>query len=215
MQTRVFISYAKEDKDHAEKLCRDLKLAGGAPWIDCIDLIPGQRWKPAIRKAISTSRYFIALLSSRSVGKRGFVQQETRYALEIADGYPEDEVFIIPLRIDDCEPSFEGLRELHIADLFPSYEKGFKELLRSLKYETDIKPTLVEVDPRRMDGIIKTLNPKGFGFLSTGDEKDLFFHSSELRGVTFGELRTGDCVVYTVNEGPKGPAAVDIEIERA
>lgn len=212
MATRVFISYAKEDKGHAEKLYDDLKLAGVETWIDYVNLIPGQRWELAIRKAISSCRYFIALLSSRSVGKRGFVQKEIRYALEIADEFPDDRVFIIPLRIDDCEPSFEGLRKLHRLDLFTSYEGSFKDLLRTLNYETEVKPMLTEVGARRLHGTIARLRDTGFGFLShIGKEKDLFFHASELRGIQFGELRMGDCVIYSVKEGPKGPVAVEIE----
>lgn len=145
MTTKIFISYAKEDKSFAEKLYIDLQQAGVEPWIDSLDLIPGQPWDRAIRKAIGDSSYFIAVLSSRSVGKKGYVQKEIRHALAIAEEYPEDEIFIIPIRIDECEPSFEGLRRLQRADLFPSYEKGFKELLRVFKYESEEKPALVEV----------------------------------------------------------------------
>ncbi|HEX7723632.1 MAG TPA: toll/interleukin-1 receptor domain-containing protein [Pyrinomonadaceae bacterium] len=126
MTKRVFISYAKEDKGFAEKLFNDLQQAGVKPWLDSVNLIPGQPWEAAIRKAISDSSYFIAALSSRSVGKKGHVQKETRHALDIAEQYPEDKIFIIPVRIDDCEPSFERLRRLHRTDFFPSLREGPK-----------------------------------------------------------------------------------------
>lgn len=59
-----------------------------------------------------------------------------------------------------------------------------------------------------MEGTIKTLTERGFGFISReGESKDLFFHSKELQGVTFDELRVGDKVTFEVTEGPKGPAA--------
>ncbi|MBI2463031.1 MAG: cold shock domain-containing protein [Candidatus Spechtbacteria bacterium] len=60
-----------------------------------------------------------------------------------------------------------------------------------------------------MQGTIKTLNPRGFGFISReGEEKDLFFHSTALEGVTFDELKVGDAVTFEVNtSGEKGPAA--------
>ena len=46
-------------------------------------------------------------------------------------------------------------------------------------------------------GTIKTLTQKGFGFISReGEAKDLFFHSKELKGVTFEELREGDKVTF-------------------
>ncbi|MEK7125719.1 MAG: cold shock domain-containing protein [Patescibacteria group bacterium] len=62
-----------------------------------------------------------------------------------------------------------------------------------------------------MTGTIKTLTEKGFGFIAReGEAKDLFFHSSELVGVTFDELKVGDAVTFEVTDGPKGPAATQV-----
>ena len=62
-----------------------------------------------------------------------------------------------------------------------------------------------------MTGTIKTLTPKGFGFIAReGEVKDLFFHSKELKGVTYAELKEGDKVSFEVAEGEKGPAAVNV-----
>ncbi|MDO8522802.1 MAG: cold shock domain-containing protein [bacterium] len=61
------------------------------------------------------------------------------------------------------------------------------------------------------EGTIKTLTPKGFGFISReGEEKDLFFHSKELKGVTYDELKVGDKVTFEVTQGEKGPAATNV-----
>ncbi|MEK7149995.1 MAG: cold shock domain-containing protein [Patescibacteria group bacterium] len=62
-----------------------------------------------------------------------------------------------------------------------------------------------------MKGTIKTLNPRGFGFISReGETKDLFFHSKELNGVTFEELKEGDVVTFEITQGEKGPAATNV-----
>lgn len=62
-----------------------------------------------------------------------------------------------------------------------------------------------------MKGTIKTLTTKGFGFIAReGETKDLFFHSNELRGVTFDELKVGDSVTFEVVSGEKGPSAKDV-----
>ncbi len=62
-----------------------------------------------------------------------------------------------------------------------------------------------------MNGTIKTITPRGFGFISReGDPKDLFFHSKDLVGVTFDELKAGDAVTFEVVQGEKGPAAVNV-----
>jgi len=62
-----------------------------------------------------------------------------------------------------------------------------------------------------MNGTIKTLTDRGFGFISReGETKDLFFHSKELNGVTFDELKVGDEVTFEVINGEKGPAATNV-----
>lgn len=62
-----------------------------------------------------------------------------------------------------------------------------------------------------MEGTIKNLTEKGFGFIGVeGEAKDLFFHSNELQGVTFEELRKGDRVSFEKEESPKGPNAVRV-----
>ena len=61
------------------------------------------------------------------------------------------------------------------------------------------------------EGTIKKLTDKGFGFIKTGGEKDLFFHSSSLQGVSFEELREGQKVSYTEGQGPKGPCAENVK----
>ena len=61
------------------------------------------------------------------------------------------------------------------------------------------------------EGTIKRLTDKGFGFIETGSGKDLFFHSSDLEGVSYDELREGQRVSYTEGQGPKGPRAENVK----
>jgi CspA family cold shock protein len=59
--------------------------------------------------------------------------------------------------------------------------------------------------------ISKLISDKGFGFISReGEEKDLFFHTTEVKNVSFEELREGDKVTFEVSDGPKGPNATDV-----
>ena len=61
------------------------------------------------------------------------------------------------------------------------------------------------------EGTIARLMDRGYGFIKRGgQEKDLFFHSKELQGVTFDELRVGDKVTFEVVQGEKGPAATNV-----
>ena len=63
-----------------------------------------------------------------------------------------------------------------------------------------------------MEGTIKKLiSDKGFGFITVdGEEKDLFFHSNELQGVSFTELKEGDKVSFEKADSPKGENAVKV-----
>ncbi len=61
------------------------------------------------------------------------------------------------------------------------------------------------------EGTIARLTDKGFGFIKIeGQEKDLFFHSNEVVGTTFDELREGDRVSFEIGDGPKGPNALKV-----
>ncbi|MEK7584114.1 MAG: cold shock domain-containing protein [Patescibacteria group bacterium] len=60
-------------------------------------------------------------------------------------------------------------------------------------------------------GKIARLTDRGFGFIAQeGVEKDLFFHSNELQGVQFNDLREGDIVSFETAESPKGLNAVKV-----
>ncbi|MBI4268416.1 cold shock domain-containing protein [Candidatus Uhrbacteria bacterium] len=63
-----------------------------------------------------------------------------------------------------------------------------------------------------MNGVIKKKTDKGFGFIAVeGQEKDLFFHSKSLVGVTYDELKEGDNVTFEMEDSPKGPNAVNVQ----
>lgn len=131
MNPTVFLNYAREDTDAARQLCSDLRSLKRDVWFDKDSLLGGQRWLSAITEAIKNSSYFITLLSSNSVGKRGIVQKEIKEALKIVENLPEDEIFIIPVRLDECEPSYRLLRDIHWIDLFPDWEAGVRQIVKA------------------------------------------------------------------------------------
>ena len=61
------------------------------------------------------------------------------------------------------------------------------------------------------EGTIKRLTDRGFGFIDIGSGKDMFFHSSDLEGVSYEELQVGQRVSYTEGRGPKGPRAENVK----
>jgi CspA family cold shock protein len=62
------------------------------------------------------------------------------------------------------------------------------------------------------EGTIKRLMDRGFGFINTGTDKDLFFHNSAVEGVSFEELKEGQRVSYTEGRGQKGPCAENVKL---
>jgi CspA family cold shock protein len=62
------------------------------------------------------------------------------------------------------------------------------------------------------EGRIKKLTLKGFGFIDTGDGRDLFFHMSNVEGTSFEQLQEGQRVSFHAGQGPKGPRAENVRL---
>ena len=132
----LFLSYAREDQKDATKLFEDLRNYGINIWADFDSLRPGSNWEIEIERAIKESHYFLALLSSNSVTKKGHIQKETKIALKILDEFTEEDIFIIPIRLNECVPSYEKLRALHRVDMFPSWDEGVDKILSLVAPDT-------------------------------------------------------------------------------
>ena len=159
---QIFLAHAKEDKARVRELYRKLKEAGYRPWLDKLDLVPGQWWREEIPKAIKGSDLFVACLSETSIRKQGYVQQEFRLALGQYAERPAGEIYLIPLKFDDCDiPDLRqeeygiALQDIHWLDYWE--EDGFEQLLRAIEYrrrgpealdsppEPDLRSTAPEV----------------------------------------------------------------------
>ncbi|MDR3701410.1 MAG: toll/interleukin-1 receptor domain-containing protein [Candidatus Sulfopaludibacter sp.] len=132
---QVFLAYVKEDEALAVQLYDTLESAGFSPWIDVRKLMPGQNWPRAIETAIETSDFFLPCFSRNSVSKWGGFQAEIRYALDCARRVPLDEIFIVPLRLDDCRVPRRIQRELQYVDLFPDWTAGVRQAVFTMQRE--------------------------------------------------------------------------------
>ena len=61
-----------------------------------------------------------------------------------------------------------------------------------------------------MNGTIKRMTDRGFGFIATTEGTDYFFHQSACVRTRFEELREGQRVSFTLGQGPKGPRAENV-----
>jgi len=99
-------------------------------WLDAENLQPGQDWRHEIRNAILKCDVVIVCLSKTFDKQQGYRHEELKIALDKANLLPDDDIFIIPVRLEACEMP-EGLGHLHRVDLFKS--GGYRRLLESLR----------------------------------------------------------------------------------
>jgi hypothetical protein len=142
MKPQIFISYAREDYEPVEHLYLRLLYAGFEPWVDKKNILPGENWKLSIEKAIRNSDLVLICLSNNSANKRGFLQREIKEALELWKERLEDDIYLIPVRLEDCTVP-ESLSEFQWVNLYEStgwilLHKAIREGLERLgkPYET-------------------------------------------------------------------------------
>ena len=136
----IFISYAREDKTTALGIHQFLLENDLPSWIDVHDILPGQEWESEIDSAIRASKIFIACISTKSVSKRGFVQSELRKALKVLETIPEGQIYLIPVRLDDCEVP-RKLEHLHWVDYFT--RDGPETLLSAIRLQLCVEGELI------------------------------------------------------------------------
>ncbi len=197
---RVFLCHASEDKSTVRELYGRLNSEGWLDvWLDEEKLYPGQDWNLEIHKAVRAAQAVIVCISRKSITKEGYVQREMRLAVDAALRMPESTIFIIPLRLEDCDlPS--QLDSFQYADYFEQdQERAYQKLLVSLGMRAhslgiNIHPT-VGLTPSPADS--KKLTPGGHPIYLFGEiefvkvPKGPFLMGSETRFGTFPFVDTG------------------------
>lgn len=166
---RAFLCHSSGDKAAVRDLYDRLKADGFDPWLDEESLLPGQDWALEIPKAVRASHVVIVCLSKSSITKEGFVQKEIKYAMDVADEKPEGTIFIIPLRLEDCDAP-ERLGRWHRVDLFD--KRGYEKLRLALIARANIQDEQV-------------LGKAGLLKLRIPTQKDISISSASLRKSLF------------------------------
>jgi hypothetical protein len=126
----VFLCHCSEDKPMVREIDRVLKSNGFQPWLDEDDIFPAHLWDREIKEGLRSSHAVIVCLSNMFVRKEGYVQKELRYAIDIANEKPEGVVFLIPVRLENCE-ILPSLADLQFIDWFKL--DGPEKILRALR----------------------------------------------------------------------------------
>lgn len=132
----VFLVHAHSDRETVHKLYTRLIRDGVHAWLDVERLQPGQNWQHEIRNAILKSDVIIVCLSRGFDKQQGYRHEELKLAFEKANFLPDDEIYIIPVRLEECDMP-EPLRRLHRVDLFKA--GGYKKLVRALREKDSVK----------------------------------------------------------------------------
>lgn len=136
---RVFICHASQDKPIVRELYQRLLAEDWMdPWLDEDKLLPGQDWNLEIEKAVESADAVIVCVSSISISKEGYIQKELRRVLRIAEEKLEGAIFVLPVRLDNCEIPRQ-LRDKQFLDYFPASRRdaAYQRLKSSLALRKD------------------------------------------------------------------------------
>ncbi len=132
----IFLCHSKKDRDQAIKIKTELENFGYSVWFDEDDILPGQIWEQKIKNSIEEALIVMVCLSSNWVNAKSYAHKELRTALEVMYEYPEDKIFIIPIKFDDC-PIPEKLKNIQYIE---TYKQGYLiKLQKSLESTIGIR----------------------------------------------------------------------------
>ncbi|MBK9924042.1 MAG: toll/interleukin-1 receptor domain-containing protein [Anaerolineales bacterium] len=129
-KANIFLIHAHSDRNTVHKLYQRLVRDRLNVWLDAERLQPGQDWQKEIRNALLQCDVVIVCLSRGFEKQQGYRHEELKLALEKANFFPTDKVFIIPVRLEQCDMP-ESLRHLQRVDLFRP--GGYKKLVDALR----------------------------------------------------------------------------------
>ncbi|MBS0580369.1 MAG: TIR domain-containing protein [Proteobacteria bacterium] len=98
----VFLSYASQDAEVAQRICAGLRAAGVEVWFDQSELRGGDAWDRQIRERIHDCRLFMALISANTEARdEGYFRHEWQLAVERTHHMSDNKAFLVPIVIDD------------------------------------------------------------------------------------------------------------------
>ena len=135
-----FLCYAKENSAGVREFRERLRAESWVdPWFDEEDILPGQMWEGSVTDAVHNSHAVIIFLSSIAIRTEGFFHKELKLALDAAAEKPDGTIFIIPIRLDECEVP-ERLRPYQYVDYFGDAQhkdRVYSNLIKALKIRAE------------------------------------------------------------------------------
>ena len=145
----VFISYTSSDRDRVEPIADMLIASGIDAWMDKKRLKAGQNWDFEIRRALDRAAVIIVFVSEKSVNKRGYVQREVRLALERAEEKLADDIYLIPVLLDEGVTVPDLIKDVQFIRY---WDESFQEsLLDSVKHQLERIGHAIEVAQNELE----------------------------------------------------------------
>jgi TolB-like protein len=108
----VFVSYASQDAQAAQKICEALRAAGIEVWFDQSELRGGDAWDTSIRKQIKTCALFLPVISDTTHDRvEGYFRLEWKLGVDRSYLISADQAFLLPVVIDDTRDDDERVPE--------------------------------------------------------------------------------------------------------
>jgi TolB-like protein len=108
----VFLSYASQDAQAAQRICEALRAAGIEVWFDQSELRGGDAWDQSIRRQIKNCTLFIAIISRNTHDRdEGYFRLEWKLAVDRCHLMASDRTFLLPVVIDDTRDDDERVPE--------------------------------------------------------------------------------------------------------
>jgi TolB-like protein/tetratricopeptide (TPR) repeat protein len=106
----VFISYASEDAEAAQRICAALRTAGVEVWFDRSELRGGDAWDQSIRRQIKTCALFVPVVSRHTHERaEGYFRLEWKLAVDRSHLIVASKAFLLPVVIDDTRDDDENV----------------------------------------------------------------------------------------------------------
>jgi hypothetical protein len=226
----VFISYSRLDTPVIKQIYLTLKLAGYRPWMDTEDILPGQDWYKQITCAIKDSTIFIAFISKNSINKRGMLQVELKEAFKVWQSKLIDDIYLIPVRLEECEVSdelskFQWLDLYDISDvsrLFAAIRHQMERLglyhsLRLRSHPTDLSREAASRMAKDRDFYDRDHNWNGRGIMHQyerfqfGEDELIIDYTTSLvwqQNGSFDELLFAEAEEYITKLNQKNPQTI-------
>ncbi len=155
----VFLSYASQDTEAAQRIAEGLQAAGIEVWFDQSELRGGDAWDAMIRKRLKNCALFMPVISQTTENRtEGYFRLEWKLAVDRSHLMSEDRAFIVPVVIDDTDDTTARVPEAFRARQWTRLQNGVVtiEFVRQISHLFDLpveevrSPTVSQATVRAM-----------------------------------------------------------------